>query len=182
MANGGRAEQFLVRLPVDTIASFGTREHGVRARPHPAAAVLPADLQDEPLLLEHFKVRDTEGNVIGVAVRHTVSSGEDAATAWAVTIPSRGTLRLAGSEVTAGLDAALAGGGVVPGEPWEGDLRVTMTAAAADDAPGGRVLGGSGEFRGLGGTFSESWLITGIGEQGELRGTIELSTVTHQGP
>jgi len=181
VANGGRAEQFVVRLPVDKIATIGTRELGVRANPYPASAVLPEDLQAEPLLLEHFKVRDTEGSVIGVAVRHTTSPGQGAATAWAITVPSRGTLRLAGTEEPAGLDAAIAAVGGVENQSWAGDLRFAMTAEPTEEARGGRVVGGSGEFSGLGGAYSETWLITGVGEDGELRGTIELSTVTYQG-
>ena len=182
MANGGRAEQFVVRLPLDKINTIGTTELGVRGDGYPASAVLPEDLRGAPLLLEHFKVRDTEGNVIGVAIRHTTSSGQDAETAWAITVPSRGTLRLAGTEMPAGLDAALAAAGGTVDEPWAGDLRFSMTDESSEEAPGGRVVGGSGEFRGLSGVYSENWLITGMGEDGELRGTIELSTVTYQGP
>ena len=181
MANGGRAEQFVVRLPLDRVATIGTRELGARANAFPASAVLPRDLQAEPLLLEHFKVRDTEGNVIGVAVRHTTSPGQGAATAWAITVPSRGTLRLAGTEAPAGLDAALAAAGGIENEPWTGDLRFTVTPEPTEDAPGGRVVGGNGEFSALGGTYSETWLITGVNEEGELSGTIELSTISYQG-
>ena len=49
-----------------------------------------------------------------------------------------------------------------------------------EQAGGGRVVGGGGEFQGLAGTYTETWLITGLGEDGELRGTIELATVTHR--
>lgn len=183
MANGGRAEQFIVRLPLDKITTIGTSELGLRGSGYPPSAVLPQDLRGAPLLLEHFKVRDTEGNVIGVAIRHTTATGQqDAETAWALTVPSRGTLRLAGTEEPAGLDAALAGAGGGDGEPWAGDLRFTVTDEPSEETLGGRVVGGSGEFRGLSGVYSENWLITGVGEDGELRGTIELSTVTYQGP
>lgn len=181
VANGGRAEQFIVRLPLDKIATVGTFDLGVRASAYPSSAVLPADLGNGTLLLEHFKVRDTEGNVIGVAARHTTSVSDGARTAWAVTVPSRGTLRLVGAEEPAGLDAALSAVGATQGESWTGDLRFTMTGEQAEELPGGRVVGGSGEFRGLLGTYSEIWLVTGLGEDGELRGTIELSTVTYRG-
>lgn len=181
MANGGRAEQFVVRLPLDRITTIGTPQLGVRGTAYPASTVLPDDLQAEPLLLEHFKVRDTEGNVVGVAVRHATSPGEGVSTAWAVTIPSRGTLRLAGIEAPGGLDAALAAAGGSEDASWAGDLRFTVTGESSEEAPGGQVVGGSGEFRGLSGVYSEDWLITGVGDDGELRGTIELSTVTYQG-
>ena len=55
VANGGRAEQFIVRLPLDKIATVGTFDLGVRASAYPSSAVLPADLGNGTLLLEHFK-------------------------------------------------------------------------------------------------------------------------------
>ena len=57
LPNGGRVEQFMVRLPADRIAApirVGASPAGVR--------------------LEHFKLRDAEGNVIGLVARHEVAS------------------------------------------------------------------------------------------------------------
>ena len=40
---------------------------------------------------------------------------------------------------------------------------------------------GSREFAGLDVAYTETWNITGIGESGEIRGTIELDTVSRRG-
>ena len=94
VANGGRAEQFLIRLPVDRIGSAGATA-GLRGSPMFANMALPENLAKEPLLVEHFKVRDSVGNVIGLAARHWSVDGDgDAGSAWVVLIPSRGAMLL----------------------------------------------------------------------------------------
>jgi len=177
VANGGRAEQFVIRLPVDRLAAAGAADAGVRAAPLPDGKPLPAELASQPLLVEHFKVRDSAGNVIGVAARHWSTSGREAGTAWSVLIPSRGSLLLtAPGEARGALDAALARAGYTAGKAWNGS--VTVQLARDND---GAVKSGSAEFDGLEGSYSEVWTVTGVTELGELRGTIELNTVTRRG-
>lgn len=77
------------------------------------------------------------------------------------------------------MDAALARMGRADGEPWSGDLRLPLISEAEGEG-GGQIIGGSGEFQGLRGVYSENWLITGVGPAGELQGTLELSTITFQ--
>lgn len=179
VANGGRAEQFVVRLPVDKISLAGTPDQGIRATAYPGTMMLPEGLGAATLLLEHFKVRDVQGNVIGVAARHTTAPSDGVTSVWAITIPSRGTLRLSGTEEIGSVDAALARMGRADGEPWSGDLRLPLISEAEGEG-GGQIIGGSGEFQGLRGVYSENWLITGVGPAGELQGTLELSTITFQ--
>lgn len=179
VANGGRAEQFVIRLPVDRLAATGAAELGMRAASLPGAKPLPAELASQPLLVEHFKVRDAAGNVIGVAARHWSGSGRGAGTAWSVLIPSRGSLLLtAPGEARGALDAALAKAGYAAGSAWNGTVAAEL-ASNGDD--GGVVASGSAEFDGLEGSYSEVWTVTGVSELGELRGTIELNTVTRRG-
>jgi hypothetical protein len=178
VANGGRGEQFLIRLPVDRIDAAGGSATGLRA---PAVAMAKAALPDElaarPLLVEHFKVRDSAGNVIGLAARHWSVTDDRAETAWSLLIPSRGALLLTAPGEAAGtLDGALRRAGHAPGREWTGTLRVTL-----GDEQQGAVAAGSEEFDGLEGRYSEVWNVTGVGETGELRGTIELNTVTFRG-
>ena len=45
------------------------------------------------------------------------------------------------------------------------------------EAGSGRIVGGSHEFAALGGTYAESWAISGVSQAGDLRGTIELQTI-----
>lgn len=179
VANGGRAEQFLIRLPVDRIGNAGGTDVGLRGSATFATMALPEPLAASPLLVEHFKVRDSAGNVIGIAARHWSIAGSGPATAWSLMVPSRGVLMLTAPGEAAGtLDTALRGAGLKSGAAWEGAVRVDLTEVPADAA---RVAAGSNEFEGLQGRYSEVWNVTGVSDMGELRGTIELNTITYRG-
>jgi hypothetical protein len=178
VANGGRAEQFRIHLPADRIAATDGEAGGLRANGASGAMLLPAQFVAEPLLVEHFKVRDSAGNVIGVAARHWNSSGADAATTWSVLIPSRGALVMsAPAEKAAALDAALRTGGYSAGKAWSGQVAVPM----AEDRQG-VIAAGTGEFEGLAGYYTETWTVAAVDEDGKLSGTIELGTITSQRP
>ena len=177
VANGGRAEQFLIRLPADRIDVAGAKTVGLRAAS--AAATLPPQLTAEPLLVEHFKVRDAAGNVIGLAARHWSADTHSSGTAWSLMIPSRGALLLtAPAEPRAALDTALRNAGYTAGALWNGNVKV---AFAPEDSDSAIVAAGSEEFAGLAGKYSETWTVTGVTDGGELHGTIEIDTVTRQG-
>jgi hypothetical protein len=179
VANGGRAEQFLIRLPADRIEVVGANAAGLRAAAPPGASALPAQLTAEPLLVEHFKIRDTSGNVIGLAARHWSAAAHASGTAWSLMIPSRGALLLtAPGEPRAALDSALRNAGYNAGTAWTGDVQVAFAPEGTDTAI---VAAGSDEFSGLAGKYNETWTITGVTDGGELHGTIELDTVTRQG-
>ena len=173
--NGGRVEEFVIRFPVDRIASAGGAEMGLRAKAYPDGVELPAEIAAQAVLVEHFKLRDRDGDVIGVAARHASVAEAEATSAWALTIPSRGTMRLLGAAEPGALDLALAAEGRVEGLPWSGDLEWSV---GATDAESGLVAGGSHEFAGLTGTYNEEWLISGVSQFGELRGTIMLHTTS----
>jgi hypothetical protein len=179
VANGGRAEQFVIRLPADRIAGGGSTTAGLRAGLEPGVMHLPPEVTTKPMLMEHFKIRDSAGNVIGIAARHWSADSQGVGTAWSVLIPSRGALLLtAPGETGAALDSALKKAGYNAGAAWSGELRLELAAEGEDS---GVVAGGTEEFAGLGGRYNEVWTVTGIGENGELRGTIELNTVTRRG-
>jgi hypothetical protein len=42
----------------------------------------------------------------------------------------------------------------------------------------GAVVAGTGEFVGLTGSYTETWIVTTVDEAGSVSGTIELGTVT----
>jgi hypothetical protein len=171
VANGGRAEQFLIRLPADRIAATDGEAGGLRGTG--GAMLLPAQFIAEPLLVEHFKVRDSAGSVIGVAARHWNGDGAAATTTWSVLIPSRGALVLSASgEARGALETALRGSGYSAGKAWAGQVAVPMLE------DGGVVVAGSGEFEGLMGSYSETWTVATVDEAGSVSGTIELGTVT----
>lgn len=164
-ANGGRMERFLVRLPADRIAGHG---EGLDRLPLSAGA-------GTALAVDHYKLRDVDGSVIGVAARHTTSTDEGPVAVWSVVIPSRGGFVLTGeSQDTAVLDG-LQRSGYRPGDAWTGDLQ------AGADRESGRLVSGSEEFETLRGTYTESWHLTGVDEAGVPRGTVELTMVTFLG-
>jgi len=168
VSNGGRAETFVIRLPADRIAAAGGAEAGLRADAPGTVFSAPGSAA---VLVEQFKVRDRDGQVIGIAARHWAPA--DGAV-WLLVVPGRGTMLLTGdAEPARALDTALSAAGRRAGTPWSGELRVVFPRAPSV----GRVHGGTHEFEGLEGTYTETWTITGVGESGELRGTIELGTV-----
>lgn len=179
VANGGRSERFVIRLPVDRVAAAGAKAAGMRAAPPAGAHALPPELTAEPLLVEHFKLRDAGGNVVGLAARHWSGDTRAPGTAWSIMIPSRGALLLTEpGEARGALDAALRNSGYSPGTAWAGEVRVAFAPEGSDTAV---VAAGSDEFAGLDGRFSELWTITGVSDAGELRGTIEIDTLTRHG-
>lgn len=177
VANGGRAEQFLIRVPADRLAASDAPAGGMRAAVDTGAMALPAKLAAEPLLVEHFKVRDAAGGVVGVAARHWSAAAGGATTTWSLLIPSRGALVLrAAGETSGALDAALTKAGYMPGKAWTGTLDFAMAPASAP----GEVTAGTGEFEGLEGTYTESWAVAGVNDEGQLLGTVVLDTVTRR--
>lgn len=178
VANGGRAERFVIRLPADRIAGFGSADAGLRAADNGAPA-LPVPWTAQPVLLEQFKLRDTAGNVIGLAARHWTTTPQGDGVAWALMIPARGTLMLSGpGEAPGAVDAALEERGYVPGSDWRGDVRLQLSAS---DAQTPRATG-SEEFAGLAVSYAEMWSVTGVNANGQLRGTIEIDTTSREAP
>jgi hypothetical protein len=174
VANGGRAERFLIRLPADRIAATDGEAGGLRAHGASGAMRLPAQFVGEQVLVEHFKVRDSGGSVVGIAARHWNGGGAAASTTWSVLIPSRGALVLsAPGEARRALDVALRAGGHTAGKAWDGQVVVPMPREG-----GGAVVGGTREFEGLIGTYTETWTVASVDEDGRVSGTIELGTVT----
>ncbi len=176
--NGGRGEDFLIRYPADRIASTGTVEMGLRAKSYPAGVTLPVEMANERVLVEHFKLRDDQGDVIGVVARHTSVTEDEATTVWALTIPSRGTMHLLGVAEAGEMERELAAAGWIDGRAWSGGLELTI---GSGEAVSGRVIGGSHEFADLIGTYAENWSISGVSQAGDLRGTIQLHTIAQNG-
>lgn len=160
VANGGRIEQFMVRLPADRIDS-GTQN----------AASTP---DGTPTQISHFKLRDADGNVIGVAARHEVDVAGGNETAWLLTIPSRGTMVLASAAPrSTSISEVLADRGLVPGRSLERELSVDFGGPS-------RSVATTGEFSGIDFELVETWVVSGLDEDGVVRGTLRLNTVGRQ--
>jgi hypothetical protein len=168
-ANGGRLEQFLIRLPADRMGGQDVQ------------APLAEHFRDSPapIEVEHFKLRDSDGSVIGIAARHWTPRDADA-TVWSVVLPARGGFVLVGrgGGGSDSVDLALERAGHRAGTTWVGDISLRRSPAETGAA---RITGGSREFEGIRGEYSEEWRVTGVDESGELRGTIELTTITFLG-
>ena len=175
VANGGRAEQFVIRLPADRIAATDGEAGGLRANGLAGRMALPAQFVADPLLVEHFKVRDAAGSVVGVAARHWHGAGAAATTTWSILIPSRGALVLSAfGEPRGAVESALRANGYSPGKAWSGRISVPMIAQGQL----GAVTTGTGEFEGLSGNYTEAWTVAAVDEDGRVSGTVQIDTVT----
>ena len=176
--NGGRLETFVIRLPADRIVSTGGGA-SLRVSDQMTHVEPPAGLAENEFTVEQFKLRNVAGDVIGVAVRHWTQADAQGAVTWTANIPSRGSL-VWGSvgDPGAELAAALVTAGVPSGIDWQGNITIAM----ADGERAGTVLAGTEEFADNLGRVDEAWEITGVGSNGELRGTITLATAVRQSP
>jgi hypothetical protein len=157
VANGGRVEQFVVRLPADRIES---------------TIEVPGAGSDQRL--SHFKLRDAEGNVIGLAAKHELTIEGARETAWLLTIPSRGTIALAAwSPVLGSIESMVAERGLVPGQNVDPGLSIDFGAPAQSVVT-------TGEFEDISFELVETWQVTGLDEEGRIRGTLQLNTIGTQ--
>lgn len=157
VTNGGRVEQFMVRLPADRVDTAPGAEN-----PGPGVA------------LQHFKLRDTDGNVIGLVARHELATTGGSEIAWLMTIPSRGSIALAAAGTGSGfIESAVAASGVLPGQSVDQPLSIDF------EAPAGSVTA-TGEFSGIDFEMVETWVISGVDDDGQLRGTLLFNTVGRQ--
>jgi hypothetical protein len=155
VANGGRVEQFMVRLPADRL--------GAPVAPTETGAL------ESSTRLEHFKLRDVEGNIIGLVARHELARGGATETAWLLTIPSRGSIALAARSEADSIDRVLAARGVTAGQALETELSIDNSSSAMS-------VTATGEFADIDFELVETWVVTGIDEDGLVRGTLLLNT------
>jgi hypothetical protein len=102
----------------------------------------------------------------------TIGAGRE--TAWLLTIPSRGTIALASAAPRAGsLESAVAALGIANGQSVE-------TARSIDIGVPARSVRATGEFDGIAFELLETWVVTGIDEDGGIRGTLHLNTIGMQ--
>lgn len=152
--NGGRLEQFEVRLPADRIGA------GVALPSEPGSANL-----------EHFKLRDVEGNVIGLAARHSLPLADGTAISWLLTIPSRGTIAFtASAPASESIEGRIAASGLVAGSRSEPEISIDLGSPASSVAT-------TGEFAKIDFELVETWIIAGLENDGAIRGTLRFSTV-----
>jgi len=187
--NGGRAETFVIRWPQDRLELPGDLVVGdriTRATTH--GMMVLDDAAGRRLSAELFRLRDRDGNVIGLAGR--MSSAEPgaqvSASDWLLVIPSRGSLALTQSDardltvrrVDDGATVSARAAADAPGF-WAAGRRYRMSAGPL--ARAGRMVSGSDEFAGLQGRYTETWELAEIAADGASRGRIVLETVLQRG-
>ena len=186
LANGGRQEIFVVEWPGDRVPLYD--RSGATARAGTAGTVVFEGSGKVPVSAELFRLRDTQGNVIGIATRMTGRlPGQRVASAsasnWMLAIPARGKLLLTQeNSADVGLlsspgDPGVAIAPIETARFWEKASRYRITAGPAPDGRG-KVIGGTEEFDGLTGSYTEIWELEEVGADGQTRGRILLSTIT----
>lgn len=175
--NGGRHETFVIRLPADRIASAGAGVTGPLTGDPVARVTPPPALADTRFAVEQFKLRNERGDVIGVAMRHWTHAEGVGASTWVANIPGRGALVWTSQgELPSELASALSAAGARPGIEWHGEL----SFVAGANERNGVVVTGTEDFAESSGVVEEIWAISGVGGDGELRGTITLDTTVNQ--
>jgi hypothetical protein len=166
VANGGRSERFVIRLPADRIeGSHEGQRHGIAEQADAGSTAV----------IEHFKLRDVTGNVLGVATRHWVVTASGPTASWVLAIPARGTVAASGSAEAPGAVAnALRELGWSPGQAVSGSASLVRV-------PAGRSVATTGEFGGIALDIVETLTVSGIDGAGAIRGTITLDTVGRRG-
>jgi hypothetical protein len=177
--DGGRQESFTIQWPQDRLQpvaspAAGLVVGGVATLLRGERGVASAEI---------FRVRDMSGNVVGLASRTTSMRGAEGGTAeqgsdWILLLPSRGALfmtqwnsrdvapRAPSGTTTAAADDA---------QFWGDATRMRITAGPAPGSAG-QVVGGTGEFDGMRGSYDETWELEEPGAGGATRGRITLDT------
>lgn len=163
--NGGRTESFRIQIPEDRV--LGAAAVGSAAPSVPAGLSLPEVAGDGAV--EIYKLRNASGKVIGLASR--IRGGDGAYTDWTLMLPARGALFL----TAAGLEVSPHAAGRAAAQPASQSPAFPMFKILGD------VAGGSGEFAGFFGSFSEEWDVSGRDAEGRLVGDIEIMTLTQIG-
>lgn len=183
--NGGRSETFVIRWPQDRLDLPGELIVGDRVTRAAAQGMM---VLDDPagrrLSAELFRLRDREGNIIGLAGRMSSAAAGAARSSsdWLLVIPARGSLALTQADardltvrrVDDGQSVYARAAADLPGF-WAAGRRYRMSTGPQGGA--GRVVQGSDEFAGLAGRFTETWELEELAADGATRGRIVLETV-----
>jgi hypothetical protein len=158
LIDGNREETFFIRLPDDRIGS--PRAASTAAFPQQAFS----PVGKERILAELFRVRDTDGTIIGLATRMNGTvpgpTGQpEPVTDWMVVIPGRGALMMSRGSVATGA---------------EREFYVDRMGFSFENS--GPVISGTGGFAGLMGFYGEETEIENIDADGQAHGVVRLIT------
>ncbi len=178
VANGGRTEEFLIHLPHDRLqppnVAAGGNAAGAVSFTEAGNDAGDDETTDAATSIEHFKLRDGNGNVIGVAARHATSVTGREAVAWLLSVPSRGSIAFGGYAAPGPGPEAIAAGAGGASLPAPGNEAVSRRAE------GLASVHSTGEFERVDINLDETWVLAGLDEDGAVQGTIMLDTVSRR--
>jgi hypothetical protein len=157
LTNGGREEVYVIRLPDDRLGS--PRAAATAEFPQQAFAAGGS----ERVLAELFRVRNAEGEIVGLATRMNgkvtgVADAAETVTDWMLLLPGRGALLMSRGSVAAGADP---------------DFPVDRMGFSFVNS--GAVVSGTGDFAGLVGFYQEETKIERVDDDGQAYGVVTLS-------
>jgi hypothetical protein len=178
-APGERVLSFHSKLPDQAIALTHSGHVGL--------GFFPADIPrfSEPGirrgLLANLKLEDASGTVVGFASELELfpeTSPADADdvrwdTGWALAIAGRGMIFLEQVERSGGLGPKVIQPARASGQDWVGDWYITTTVGPLPSGRG-RIVGGTGEFAGITGSFVELDRLTRFSVDGNMDVALEL--------
>jgi len=170
---------FMMFAPDDGIATTHSGDKPLPLYPPGIGALSDAKINQGFILLT--KLRDENGEVIGfTSEQEVVSSESDLTTgqlktqsSWTLTIPGRGTIFLYENEDQSEFLARAGIPALTQGKEWN-EKWTFVTTVGPDASARGVIVGGTGEFEGIMGTFREVTHLSRFTSKGELFGTIEL--------
>jgi hypothetical protein len=158
LANGGREEVFLIRLPEDRLGS--PRAATTSDFPQQSFSAVGK----HRIMAELFRIRDAKGRVIGIASRMNGTvpdqqQGSEAATDWMLLLPGRGALVMSRAAVEVG-----------------GERKFQVDRMGFSFANSGPLIAGSGDFAELSGFYEEATDVEKIDSRGQVHGLVRLRT------
>jgi hypothetical protein len=132
-------------------------------------------------LIANLKLADSSGNVVGFAAELELfpeaspAEVEDVRweTGWALALTDRGMIFLEQIEHSGGLGPRVIQPARASGKDWVGDWYITTTVGPLSSGRG-RIIGGTGEFAGITGSFVEIDRLTRFTVDGHMEIDLEL--------
>jgi len=158
--DGAIHETFHSDAPRDVLAA--TKGSDLPISPYPEGVGVLSDEHVRSGFAWLTKLRDEQGTVIGFASEQAVIDPNSnlmqgrlmTTTSWTLTIPERGTIFLEQSENQSELARQVVLPALAIGKPWNAAATFVTSVGPAANARG-RIAGGTGEFRGITGSFVE---------------------------
>jgi len=178
-AEGELLESFFIDITKHAIAATHNGQQPLAAFPPGIGTLAEPALERSLAFL--MKLSDASGRVVGFASELEVMSPDSSlvsgkmvlATDWTLVLPGRGSIFLAQVEDASDFIKRVALPVIASRKDWEGDWKVVSTIGPRADGRG-VIVGGSGEFEGVTGSFVEREHLTKFTTDMQMTLTVEL--------